>query len=311
MSPYFGKDFFQFFPIFFSRCFQLLVGNLSLGELATDEIQVFVLSFISIAASLVGTFLILKKMSMLANSLSHTILLGIVLAYILLHSTGMDLSTLLIGSLIAALLTTIFTQFFHHILRLQEDASIGIVFTSFFALGILLVTLYTRSSHIGLEAVMGNADALHLDDMKIAFSVAAINALCVTLFFKEFRLVCFDSPLAASMGFRPSLFHYFLMFLTSLTAVSAFRAVGVLLFLSFLVGLPLSARMLTANLKKLLLLSCGLGIIASIFGVALARHFLTVYRVPLSTGGLVSSLIGITFVLSALMRRLTFRQISP
>lgn len=306
MSPYWGKDFFSFFPFFFHRCIQLLTGSLSWSELASDEIQIIVLGLVSIASALIGAFLVLKKMTMLANALSHTILLGIVVAYLLLGAAGgitINFSVLMIAALVTGLLTSLFTQIFHQVIKLQEDASIGIVFTSFFALGIVLVTLYTRNAHIGLEVVMGNADALHLDDCKIAFAVALGNLFFVSLFFKEWKLVCFDPGLASSLGFRPSLFSYLLMFLTSLTAIAAFRAVGVLLFLAFLVGLPLTARLLTDRLRKMLIWGSLIGVLASICGVASARHFLTVYQMPLSTSGFVVSWIGGFFIIALLARQ--------
>ncbi|NGX59067.1 MAG: Manganese transport system membrane protein MntB [Chlamydiae bacterium] len=301
MTPYHGADFFQFFALFFSRLF-------AFNTLASDEIQVFVLSLIAIASSLVGALLVLKKMTMLANSLSHTILLGIVIAYILLFKTGSGMSinfqVLIIAALVTGIVTTLLTQILHRVIKLQEDASIGIVFTSLFALGILLVTLYTRNAHIGLEVVMGNADALHFDDLKVALGVAATNILIVTLFFKEWKLICFDQGLAASLGFRPSLYNYLLMLLTSATAISAFRAVGVLLFLAFLVGPPLTARLLTSNLRKLLFLSCSIGILSSLLAVGMARHLLTMFNLPLSTAGLVVTFIGVFFLLGVAVKLL-------
>jgi manganese/zinc/iron transport system permease protein len=293
MNPYWELNFFQFFPVFFGRLFQS-------KELAPDEIQVFVLALISIASALIGSLLVLKRMTMLANSLSHTILLGIVIAYLFLSAQGgeqltINFSVLIAAAVVTGLITTVLTQVLNHVIKLQEDASIGLVFTALFALGIILVTLYTRNAHIGLEIVMGNADALHFNDLKIALGVALTNVFFILLFFKEWKLICFDQGLASSLGFRPALFNYLLMLLTSATAISAFRAVGVLLFLAFLVGLPLTARLLTHNLKNMLLLSCGIGVVCSLVAVALSRHFLTVYHAPLSTSGLVVVLIGLAF----------------
>lgn len=306
MNPYHGADFFHFFAIFFTRL-------LTWKTLASDEIQFFVLSLIAIASSLIGTLLVLKRMTMLANSLSHTILLGIVIAYLLLFKAGsgmpMNFQVLFIAALVTGILTTLLTQVLHRVIKLQEDASIGIVFTSLFALGILLVTLYTRNAHIGLEVVMGNADALHFDDLKVAAGVAGANALIVALFFKEWKLICFDEGLAASLGFRPSLFNYLLMLLTSATAISAFRAVGVFLFLAFLVGPPLIARLITSDLRKLLLLSCTIGVLSALLAVACARHLLTAYNLPLSTAGLVVVFIGVFFCFSLLFRSIKLKSL--
>lgn len=301
MNPYEGLNFFQFFPVFFVRLFQ---GN----ALASDEIQIYVLALISIASALIGSLLVLKRMTMLANSLSHTILLGIVIAYLLFGGIAMNFKVLITAALLTGIITTVFTQILTHIIKLQEDASIGLVFTALFALGIILVTLYTRNAHIGLEIVMGNADALHLNDVKIALGVMLTNVLFVILFFKEWKLTCFDQGLASSLGFRPALFNYLLMLLTSATAISAFRAVGVLLFLAFLVGLPLTARLLTHNLRTMILLACGIGVVCSLVAVGLSRHMLTVYNAPLSTAGLVVVIIGFAFLVALFLRPFTKRQ---
>lgn len=303
MNPYRDADFFSFFSLFFSRLF-------SWKTFAPDEIQIFVLSCIAIAASLVGTLLVLKKMTMLANSLSHTILLGIVIAYLLL-SKGIEVlhinfQILMIAALITGVLTTLLTQVLHSVIKLQEDASIGLVFSTLFALGIVLVTLYTKNAHIGIEVVMGNADILHYNDLKIAFKVAILNLAFVIFFFKEWKLVCFDPGLALSLGFRPSFFYYLLMLLTSASAISGFRAVGILLFLAFLVGPPLTARLLTSDLRKIFFLSCFFGVCSSFLSVAMARHILTVYHIPLSTAGLVVAFIAIFFFISAISIRLPF-----
>lgn len=302
MNPYWGKDFFEFFGVLFSR---LLRGDIF--SLASDELQLFVLMGIGIAASLVGTFLILKKMTMLANSLSHTILLGIVLAYLftsasIQESHFIDLKILLLGAMIAAILTTLLTQMLTHLMKLQEDASIGLVFTTLFALGVVLVTLYTRSTHIGIEAIMGNVDALHPDDLKLVGFVCLFNLVPILLFFKEFKATAFDPSFAKASGISPTLFNYILMVQVAVTAIGAFRAVGVLLFLAMLVGPPLTARLITNKLSYLILLSMGLGALASLFAVATSRHLLTVYQAPFSTSALVVTFIALFYVFTLILR---------
>jgi len=309
MSPYWGATFFSFLPLFFQRMFLLLTGRLALSDLASDEIQVLTLGLISIGAALIGTVLVLRKMTMLANALSHTILIGIVVAYLLmggLFGVGIHFRTLFFAALLCGILTSLLTQLFNHLLKLQEDASIGLVFTSLFALGIVLATLFTRNAHIGLEVVMGNVDGLHFDDLKIALFVAGSNLCLILLFYKEWKLLCFDQGLAASFGVRPSLFGYLLMLLASMSAISAFRAVGVLLFLAFLVGLPLIGRLLCNSMGKMLAWAATFGFVISLLSVALSRHFLTAYQMPLSTAGLATCLIGVAFLVIASLRGLTF-----
>lgn len=285
-NPYSNKNFFEFFGVLFTRLCQFLRGDLPISSLASDEIQILVLSSIAIASALVGTFLVLRKMTMLANSLSHTILLGIVVAY-LLSENAFNLSVLLIAALVTGVTTTFLTQFLSRRLRLQEDASIGLVFNTLFALGIVLVTLFARNVHLGIEAIMGNVDALHVDDVKISFSLLGITVAFILLFFKEFVLFSFDASHAKSLGRSSGFYTYFLMILTSLTSIGAFRAVGVLLFLAFLVGPVLTARLITNRLPLLILYAGLFGTVASLFAVALSRHLLSCHDLPLSTSGLV------------------------
>lgn len=303
MNPYWGKDFFGFFITLFYR----LKGDLPFATMPSDEIQLLVLIGVALSGALVGTFLTLKKMTMLANSLSHTILLGIVLTSFFLFSTTLeiDFKTLFIASFISAILTSLLTQLLTHQMRLQEDASIGLVFSTLFALGITAVTVLTRDAHIGVEAIMGNVDALHINDIQLVWAVALINFGVIFFLLKEFKITAFDGALASSLGIPYQLFNYLLMLLTSMSCIAAFRAVGVLLVLAFLVGPILTARLWTNKLKTLIPLACGLGVLSALLGVALSRHLLSVHHMPLSTGGIVVTLIGALYLLSLL---LTFRR---
>jgi manganese/zinc/iron transport system permease protein len=304
VNPYWGQNFFGFFVILFKR----LTGQLPLSQMASDEVQLLVLMGVALATVLLGSFLSLKKMTMMANSLSHTTLLGIVIAYLLFFSPEADLSInttiLFVSALISAILTTLLTELVRDLLKLQEDAAIGLVFTTLFALGIILVTVFTRNSHIGVEVITGNVDALHVEDIRLVWGAAILNLVLIGLFFRQWVMTAFDEKLSFSLGIPTKTFHYLLMFLTALTLIAAFRAVGVLLVLSFLVGPTLIARQWTHRLRSLLLVGIGIGIISAIFGVALSRHFLSVNHMPLSTGGLVVTLISVLYLLSTL---LTFR----
>lgn len=299
-----GGDFFSFFAVLFQR----LTGQLPLDQLASDEVQLIVLMGVTLSTVLLGTFLTLKKMTMMANSLSHTTLLGIVIAYLIFFAPETDLSIdtgiLLVAAVVSAVLTTLLTELARDLLKLQEDAAIGLVFTTLFALGIILVTVFTRNSHLGVEVITGNVDALHFEDIRLIWGAALLNIILIGLFFRQWVMTAFDEKLSFSLGLPTKTFHYLLMFLTALTLIAAFRAVGVLLVLSFLVGPTLIARQWTHRLSSLLLLGIGIGLFAAIVGVALSRHFLTAYHMPLSTGGLVVTLISIFYFLSTV---LTFR----
>ena len=309
VNPYSGQNFAGFFVELAFRIFSFFSGGISSENLTTDEVQVLVLAGVSISSALVGTFLVLRKMTMLANSLSHTILLGIVIAFLWTYgiagssssssSQEIGIHILLLASFIMGLITAFLTELLVKGVRLQEDASTGIVFTSLFALGVIAVTLLTRNSHIGTEAVMGNADALQFSDFKLVFFVLVLNLILFLTFFKEFKITTFDPGLAKSFGIPPALFSYLLMTQVSFTSIAAFRAVGVLMVLAFITGPPLTARLLTGSLKKMLLISVLTGILASLTGVALSRHILTVYGMSLSTGGIVVCVIVVFYLAAA------------
>ena len=200
-------------------------------------------------------------------------------------------------------MTTLLTELARDLLKLQEDAAIGLVFTTLFALGIILVTVFTRNSHIGVEVITGNVDALHVEDIRLVWGTAILNLVLIGLFFRQWVMTAFDEKLSFSLGIPTKTFHYLLMFLTALTLIAAFRAVGVLLVLSFLVGPTLIARQWTHRLRSLLLVGIGIGIMTAVFGVALSRHFLSAYHMPLSTGGLVVTLISVLYLISTLSRK--------
>lgn len=263
-----------------------------------DLLQMGVLSAIAIACGLIGPFLVLKRMTMFANSLSHTILLGIAAAFLIAGGSSFNLLTLLIGAFVSALMTALFTGGLVKLFRLQEDASIGLVFTALFALGITLVTLYLKNIHIGLESVMGNVDILQPSDLKLALLLCGINLAAIALFYRQFQLMSFDGNLAKAMGVASSPFHFLLLFLTAATCIGAFRAVGVLIVLVFLVGPYLTARLFCHQLKLLLIWTPLIGIFASVLGVILSRILFNGFGLALSTGGIVSTLIGLIYLFS-------------
>lgn len=312
-NPYSGNTFIEFFMTLFIRLFEFMTGQIVFADLAADEIQMVVLVGVSASSAMVGTFLILRRMTMLANSLSHTILLGIVMAFLLTknsvlpnaegYAEGVNIQAMMLASLVMGILTTFLTEFLTKTVRLQEDASTGLVFTTLFALGIILVTLLTRNAHIGTEVVMGNVDALHLDDCKFIFIIFLVNAFLFLIFFKEFKITTFDSGLSRALGISTIFYNYLLMSQVSLTTIGAFRAVGVLMVLSFITGPALIARFLTDHLGKMFVLSVLIGSFASIVGVAIARHVLSVYGVALSTSGIVVTTISLLFVAGVLWKK--------
>lgn len=303
VNPYMGQDFFGFFKVLF---FRVISGHIH--HPVSDEVQILALMGIALSGAIVGTFLVLRNMTMIANALSHTILVGIVGAYLLLSGylslESISLLHLTLASLIAGLITTFCVEFLNKVVRLQEDAAVGLVFTSLFAIGVLLVTLFTKNLHLSVELVVGNVDALVVGDLKVVYGALCLNVGLIFLFFKEFKLTTFDGAYASSFGISPALFNSFLMILTSATVMSALRVVGVLMILAFLVGPTLIARMCTHKLSRLLGLASFIGCGAALGGVALSRHILTKAHFGLTTAGLVVCVIIFCFIVVSLNRKI-------
>lgn len=303
-NPYFGNHLGDFFLTLIYRLPKIMGGNV---ELALDELQLLVLICVGISSSLVGCFLVLRRMTMLANALSHTILLGIAITYVLTFQEGSEegvrMGDLFVAALVTGMLTTFLTEFLSRVMGLQEDASTGLVFTSLFALGIVVVTAWSRNAHIGAEVVMGNADALHPKDLTMVAWIMVGNLLLFALLFKEYQLTTFDGSLAKAVGVSVGIYNYLLMAQVSATAIGAFRAVGVLMVLALMIGPALTARLLTHRLKGMLLWSCGVAVSSALLGVALSRHMLSVYHTPLSTAGLTVCVITGLFLVALLFSR--------
>lgn len=289
MSPYFGTDILSFFGVLFSRVGQPLVA---------DEIQLLVLLLSGIAGSIVGSLLMLKKSTMVANSLSHTILLGIAVVFLLSKGSTLGLDLLLLASLITGVATTLATQLLQNLFRLQKDASIGLVFTTFFALGIVLITALTKNAHIGVELIMGNIDAATTKDLLPLGVLALTSILAVSIFYEPLKVIIFDPLFALGAGLPVTLARYGIMILTSTVAIASFRSIGVFLFLALVIAPPMTARLFTNSLRGLIVRSVALSSMYALISVALSRHILSVYELPLSTSGIYVTLAGFGYLVS-------------
>jgi manganese/zinc/iron transport system permease protein len=309
LSPYWGKAFGGVLLTLLQRVKELLSGH-SL-QMATDELQLIVLVLLAVPTALLGLFISLRKMTMLANSISHTILLGIVTAYLLFQgiafSGSFSLTALLVASFISAFITAIITEGCVKIFHLQQDASIGLIFTGLFSIGVILVSVATKNTHLGTEIIMGNIDALHRSDMQMALVLFLANLLFIFCFFKELLMTTFDPIFAKVQKMRPHLFHYLIIFFLAGSTIAAFRAVGIVLFLTFLVGPFLIVKLYTSQIKLLISGIIFVSIIFPVLGVALSRHMLTCYAMPCSTSGLVALLISMSYLVQLGFKSLCIR----
>jgi manganese/zinc/iron transport system permease protein len=265
---------------------------------------VLVGALVGVAASLLGAFLVLRRESMLSDAISHSVLIGIVLAYLL--TGALDSPLHVVGAALAGLLTVWLTDVLVRSRRVKSDAAIGLVFPALFAVAVLLINVYARDVHLDTDAVLlgeiGFAwlDVVRVGPLELARSlvtmlvITLVNLAFVVFLYKELKLATFDGMLATALGFRPGLVGYALLALVSVTAVGAFDAVGAILFVAFVIVPPTAAYLVTDRLWRMLVLGCLVAVGSSVGGYALAVAY------DVSIGGAMASATG-AFLLLALI----------
>ena len=272
-------------------------GNIPLMIILTGAL-------VGCASTLVGTFLVLRGNSMLSDAISHSIIFGIVIVWLLTRETTGPVQIL--GAALTGVLTVYLTELLFSTKRVNYDAAIGLVFPVLFSIGVLLLNVYARDVHIDQHTVLlGEIGFVWLDTMTIggydvpnalAFMslVTVVNLLFVTLFYKELKITTFDPGLAAALGFVPGVMFYALLFLVSATGVAAFDAVGAVLFIAFVIVPPSAAYLLTDRLWLMLVYGSVISIASSISGYYIAIAF------DVSIGGMMAVMTGIFFTIAFL-----------
>ena len=268
---------------------------------ASFEIQL-IAALVAMACALPGVFLVLRHMAMMADAITHTILLGIVLAFFLTGSLSSPL--LILGAALMGVVTVWLTELTHRTRLVGEDAAIGLVFPLLFSIAIILISRYAGSVHLDTDSVLlGELAFAPFDRLVVAgrdlgakgIYVAGVllllNLLFILIFYKELQLATFDPLLTASLGFAPGLIHYALMGLSSLTAVGAFEAVGSVLVVAFMIGPPITAFLLTDKLKTMIALAAGCGLVNALTGFHLAD------ALDVSIAGAMAVMTGASFLL--------------
>lgn len=238
-------------------------------------------ALVAVSCGLLGCYLILRKMAMVGDAISHSVLPGIVVAYLL--SGSRDSTFMLLGAMIIGLFSTFLIEFLHRAAKLQSDAAIGVTFTWLFAAGVILLSLFAGQIDLDQECVLyGEIAYVPLDLISLGggfeipritltiLVVLVIIVTFITLFYKELFLTTFDSGYATAIGLSTILWHYVLMGLVSMTTVASFEAVGAILVVAFLIAPPATAYLLTHDFKKMLWLSAFIGILSAISGYYLA-----------------------------------------
>ncbi|MEO0509508.1 MAG: metal ABC transporter permease [Verrucomicrobiota bacterium] len=235
----------------------------------------------SVSCALLGNFLVLRKMSMMGDAISHAVLPGLAIAFLF---TGARTSfSMFVGAAIVGLLTAVFTHWISRFGNVDQGASMGIVFTTLFAFGLLLIV--QAADHVDLDPGCVLYGAIELTPLDVVWrpevfslslgvpraalvlgGVLLLNTSFVLLFFKELRISSFDPELATTTGINANLMHYLLMIFVAITTVAAFEVVGSIIVIAMLIVPAAAAHLLTDRLGVMVVISAILGALAAIFG---------------------------------------------
>jgi manganese/zinc/iron transport system permease protein len=265
------------------------------------EIQL-IASLVAIACAIPGTFLVLRKMAMISDAISHSILPGIVVGFFITQDLNSPLLILLAA--LTGVITVVLVEYIQKTGLVKEDTAIGLVFPVLFSIGVIMIAKNANDVHLDIDAVLlGELAFAPFDRLLISgidvgpkslWVIGIILLITIALllaFFKELKLSTFDKGLAASLGFSPVILHYGLMTVSSITTVGSFDAVGAILVVALMIAPAATAYLLTTDLKKMLVLSILFGVVSAISGYWLA-HWLDA-----SISGSITTMLGLLFLI--------------
>lgn len=265
----------------------------------------------AVSCALLGVFLVLKNMDMVADALSHTVLLGIVLGYFI--AGDLDSPILFVGAALFGVMTVYAIEYVVNKFAIQSDAATGLVFTLLFALAIILISKYARNVHLDVDVVLsGEVVFATLNTMEIfgiqvpisfarMFVMLVINLAFVTVTYQQLKVSIFDPVYAKSIGVAVGFLNLVLMTLVSITTVVAFDTVGAILVISLMVAPALSAHLLSKRLSIMLLVALLYGVINSVLGYYVAIYFNVSISGTIAFAGFVTFLLTLLFAPNGLI----------
>lgn len=220
---------------------------------------------VGIMSGIIGSFIILRGMSLMGDAISHSVLPGVAVAYMLNIN-------ILIGASIFGVLAALLIGFVATHSKIKVDTSIGVVFSAFYALGFILISKAGSATNLN-HILFGNILAVSDADMITTAVVLGIVILFVQIFYKELLITSFDETFAQTYGLNVQLVHYSLMLVLTLVTVSALQTVGIILVVAMLITPAATAFFWTDRLSVMLVLAAAFGVIASVCGLYLSYTF--------------------------------------
>jgi ABC-type Mn2+/Zn2+ transport system permease subunit/Mn-dependent DtxR family transcriptional regulator len=227
---------------------------------------------LGITCGLLGSFIVVRKMALVGDALSHAVLPGVAIGF--LWNMSKDPIAIFIGATVAGLLGTMVVGWIKETTHLKEDTALGLVLATFFGVGVCLLTMIQQlptGNKSGIDKFLfGQAAAIGPDDVRLMAVVTVLSVIVITLFYKEFLVTSFDAGFARAAGFPAQAMHYLLMLLLAFAIVIALQAVGVVLVSAMLITPAASAYLLTDRLSRMLWLSATFGLLAGATGAFLS-----------------------------------------
>lgn len=220
---------------------------------------------IGVVAGVVGCFIILRGMSLIGDAISHAVLPGVAISYIFSIN-------FFIGAILFGLFASIIITFISNNSKIKGDTAIGITFSSFLALGVILIGFANSSTDL-FHILFGNVLAVQDVDKRLTIGIAAIVLIIVWLFFKPLLLTSFDPNMAKAFGVRVNAYHYLLMALLTVVSVTAMQSVGTILIVALLITPAATAYLYTKSLRNMIFLSAFFGALASVIGLFIGYSF--------------------------------------
>ena len=265
------------------------------------EIQL-IAGLVAVACAIPGVFLVLRKMALISDAISHSILPGIVLGFFITQDLNSPILIMLAAG--TGIITVLLVERIQKTGLVKEDTAIGLVFPALFSVGVLLIAKNANDVHLDIDAVLLGELAFAPFDRLLLLGadlgpkagwvmgvILLITLVLLYLFFKELKVSTFDVGLCSALGFSPAILHYGLMSVSSITVVGAFDAVGAILVVALMIAPAATAYLLTSDLKKMLWLSVCFGVFAAIGGYWLA-HWLDA-----NIAGSITTILAVVFLL--------------
>lgn len=219
---------------------------------------------VGVICGTIGCYIILRRMAFIGDALSHAVLPGVVIGFMI---AGKGNITLFIGAVISGLLTALLIGFVNRNSRIKEDTAIGVIFIGFFALGVLLISRL-RAVHLDLQHFLfGDPLGVSTADLYMSAVIGVLVLLFILLFYKQLLLTSFDPTMAMAIGMPTGLIHYLLMGVLSMTIVASLQAVGIILVVAMLITPGATAYLITDRMNKMLILSAFFGALSAILGL--------------------------------------------